>query len=108
MTHSPPGTQATIKDGVVEDARSQKRAPGFSRLGKLAAKGGHAKAGAGVEPAQGESAAQQSTSKPRALREGEVANGLLNLEREARRATGKFVSERTRRRPMIVPVVMET
>jgi ribonuclease J len=30
------------------------------------------------------------------------------LEREARRATGKFVSERTKRRPMIVPVVMET
>jgi ribonuclease J len=30
------------------------------------------------------------------------------LEREVRRATGKFVSERTKRRPMIVPVVMET
>ncbi|MEY4371736.1 MAG: hypothetical protein RL219_505, partial [Actinomycetota bacterium] len=30
-----------------------------------------------------------------------------NLERELRRATGKFVSERTKRRPMIVPVVME-
>jgi len=29
------------------------------------------------------------------------------LERELRRATGKFVSERTKRRPMIVPVVME-
>ena len=29
------------------------------------------------------------------------------LEKEVRRAAGKFVSERTKRRPMIVPVVME-
>jgi len=29
------------------------------------------------------------------------------LEREVRRAAGRFVGERTRRRPMIVPVVME-
>jgi len=29
------------------------------------------------------------------------------LEREVRKAAGKFVSERTKRRPMIVPVVME-
>jgi ribonuclease J len=37
-------------------------------------------------------------------------NGIKDvegLEREVRRAAGKFVSERTRRRPMIVPVVME-
>lgn len=30
------------------------------------------------------------------------------LERDVRRAAGKFVNERTKRRPMIVPVVMET
>jgi ribonuclease J len=29
------------------------------------------------------------------------------LEREVRRAAGRFVGERTRRRPMIVPIVME-
>jgi ribonuclease J len=43
--------------------------------------------------------------------EGSLANGVRNvdaLERDVRRAAGKFVSERTRRRPMIVPVVMET
>ncbi len=39
-----------------------------------------------------------------------LADGVRDveqLEREARRATGKFVSDRTKRRPMIVPVVME-
>jgi ribonuclease J len=42
--------------------------------------------------------------------EAALADGVRNveqLEREVRRAAGKFVSERTRRRPMIVPVVME-
>ena len=38
---------------------------------------------------------------------GEGLRDIEGLEREARRATGRFVSERTRRRPMIVPVVME-
>jgi ribonuclease J len=32
---------------------------------------------------------------------------VIALEKDVRRATGKFVNERTRRRPMIVPVVME-
>lgn len=38
-------------------------------------------------------------------------NGVTDidsLEREVRRAAGKFVSDRTKRRPMIVPVVMTT
>lgn len=39
-----------------------------------------------------------------------LADGVRDveaLEKEVRRAAGKFVSDRTRRRPMIVPVVME-
>jgi ribonuclease J len=39
-----------------------------------------------------------------------LAAGVRNveqLERDVRRAAGKFVSDRTKRRPMIVPVVME-
>ncbi|MEM9040589.1 MAG: ribonuclease J [Actinomycetota bacterium] len=42
--------------------------------------------------------------------EAALADGVTDverLEREVRRATGKFVSDRTRRRPQIVPVVME-
>jgi ribonuclease J len=42
--------------------------------------------------------------------EAALAEGVRDveaLERETRRATGRFVSERTKRRPMIVPVVME-
>ncbi len=42
----------------------------------------------------------------RALAEG--VRDVEALERDVRRAAGKFVNERTRRRPMIVPVVMET
>lgn len=41
----------------------------------------------------------------RALAEG--VRDVDQLERDARRAAGKFVSDRTKRRPMIVPVVME-
>jgi ribonuclease J len=42
--------------------------------------------------------------------ESALAEGVRDveaLERDVRRAAGKFVNERTRRRPMIVPVVME-
>ena len=42
--------------------------------------------------------------------EESLASGVRDveaLERDVRRAAGRFVSERTRRRPMIVPVVME-
>ena len=42
--------------------------------------------------------------------EASLSSGVRDveaLERDVRRAAGKFVSERTRRRPMIVPVVME-
>jgi ribonuclease J len=38
---------------------------------------------------------------------GSGVRDVDGLEREVRRAAGRFVSERTRRRPMIVPVVME-
>ncbi len=40
-----------------------------------------------------------------------LADGIRDveaLEREVRRSAGRFVNERTKRRPMIVPVVMET
>jgi ribonuclease J len=35
------------------------------------------------------------------------ATEIENLQRVVRRAAGRFVNEQTRRRPMIVPVVME-
>jgi ribonuclease J len=35
-------------------------------------------------------------------------NDVDGLERIVRKAAGKFVSDRTKRRPMIVPVVMTT
>jgi len=40
-----------------------------------------------------------------ALAKGE--RNVVALERDVRKAAGKFVNERTKRRPMIVPVVME-
>jgi len=47
-----------------------------------------------------------STAVEAALGNGE--RDVEALERDVRRAAGKFVNERTKRRPMIVPVVMET
>ena len=46
-----------------------------------------------------------SAAVEKALREG--VRDPEGLERDVRRAAGKFVNERTKRRPMIVPVVME-
>lgn len=47
-----------------------------------------------------------SAAVEKALKNGE--RDVEALERDVRRTAGKFVSERTKRRPMIVPVVMET
>jgi ribonuclease J len=46
-----------------------------------------------------------SAAVEKALSEG--VHNVEALERDVRRAAGKFVSDRTKRRPMIVPVVME-
>jgi len=35
------------------------------------------------------------------------AGDIESLQRQVRRAAGKFVSDQTKRKPMIVPVVME-
>ena len=45
--------------------------------------------------------------RPWRRRSAKGVRDVESLEREVRRAAGQFVSERTRRRPMIVPVVME-
>ena len=47
-----------------------------------------------------------SAAVEKALKNGE--RDVEALERDVRKTAGKFVSERTKRRPMIVPVVMET
>jgi ribonuclease J len=39
--------------------------------------------------------------------DGDTPVDIETLQRHVRKAAGKFVSDRTRRRPMIVPVVME-
>ena len=48
---------------------------------------------------------QVATAVEKALASG--VRDVDALERDVRKAAGKFVSERTKRRPMIVPVVME-
>ena len=52
---------------------------------------------------------RRATAWPRRSRSRSPAGvrDVESLERDVRRAAGKFVSERTKRRPMIVPVVME-
>jgi ribonuclease J len=58
---------------------------------------------------EAESLLGEARETVKAAVERAVGNGVRDpeaLEREVRRAAGKFVSERTRRRPMIVPVVM--
>ena len=52
-----------------------------------------------------EACAAVSVAVERALSTG--TRDVDALEKEVRRAAGKFVAERTKRRPMIVPVVME-
>jgi len=47
-----------------------------------------------------------SSALEEALRRGE--RDVEALERDVRKVAGRFVAERTKRRPMIVPVVMET
>ena len=52
----------------------------------------------------------EATETLRQVVESAFARGVTDvesLEREVRRAAGRFVSDRTKRRPMIVPVVME-
>jgi ribonuclease J len=64
-----------------------------------------------VHAAEAEDLLDECAAAVRASLEEAFANDALALEdlaRHARRAAGKFVSERTRRRPMIVPVILET
>ena len=60
--------------------------------------------------ARGRGPSRRGVRHDRGDRRGHPAKGVRDvemLERDVRRAAGRFVSERTRRRPMIVPVVME-
>jgi ribonuclease J len=64
-----------------------------------------------VHAAEAEDLLDECAAVVRASLEEAFSNDALALEdlaRHARRAAGKFVSERTRRRPMIVPVILET
>jgi ribonuclease J len=64
-----------------------------------------------VHAAEAEDLLDECAAKVRAEVDGVLAQPepveLDTLQRHVRRAAGKFVNERTRRRPMIVPVVLE-
>lgn len=59
---------------------------------------------------EAEALLDEACDRVEAAVEESLAKGVRDveeLERDVRRAAGRFVSERTKRRPMIVPVVME-
>ena len=60
---------------------------------------------------EAENLIDEATDQVRRAVEHAFASGTHDtesLQRTVRQAVGRFVSERTRRKPMIVPVVMET
>jgi ribonuclease J len=59
-----------------------------------------------AEPLLKEAAEAVAATLKEAL-DGEASLEIETLQRHVRRAAGRFVNDRTRRRPMIVPVVME-
>ncbi len=62
-----------------------------------------------VHASEAESLLEEASAAVRAALEEALADGASDqdvLRRHARRALGRFVSERTRRRPMIVPLVV--
>jgi ribonuclease J len=64
-----------------------------------------------VHASEAEELLEEAESRVRVAVESAFANGHRDveaLEREVRRTVGKFVHERTKRRPMIVPMVVET
>jgi ribonuclease J len=64
-----------------------------------------------VHASEAEELLEEAEGRVRVAVESAFANGKRDveaLEREVRRTLGKFVNERTKRRPMIVPMVVET
>jgi len=63
-----------------------------------------------VHAAEAEDLLAEARERVAAALDEALAEGVPDIEtmkRTARRALGAFVNERTRRRPMIVPIVME-
>ncbi len=63
-----------------------------------------------VHATEAESLLVEAREAVRAAVEGAAAGGSTDFEtvrRQARRALGKFISERTKRRPAVIPVVLE-